>query len=82
MTMLVLATDMARHGEIMDGFKEKLELGFDYSKKDHMDSVMLQHNLSVEMWQQSHCYYYSGFICIGLIYTFNLIFYLHISKVI
>lgn len=43
MTMLVLATDMARHGEIMDGFKEKLELGFDYSKKDHMDSVNLLH---------------------------------------
>lgn len=44
MTMLVLATDMARHGEIMDGFKEKLELGFDYSKKDHMDSVMIHHS--------------------------------------
>ncbi|CAC5357548.1 PDE9 [Mytilus coruscus] len=41
MTMLVLATDMARHGEIMDGFKEKLELGFDYSKKDHMDSLKM-----------------------------------------
>lgn len=39
MTMLILATDMARHGEIMESFKEKLASGFDFANKEHMDTV-------------------------------------------
>lgn len=38
-TMLILATDMARHGEIMDNFKMKLEPEFDYKNKDSLDTV-------------------------------------------
>ncbi|XP_044540053.1 high affinity cGMP-specific 3',5'-cyclic phosphodiesterase 9A-like, partial [Gracilinanus agilis] len=32
---LILATDMARHAEIMDSFKEKME-NFDYTNEEHM----------------------------------------------
>ncbi|GAB0178278.1 high affinity cGMP-specific 3',5'-cyclic phosphodiesterase 9A [Grus japonensis] len=32
---LILATDMARHAEILDSFKEKME-NFDYSNEEHM----------------------------------------------
>jgi hypothetical protein len=39
MTMLILATDMARHAEIMDSFKDKLATGFDFNSKEHMDTV-------------------------------------------
>ena len=39
-TVLVLATDMARHGEIMDNFKCKLEPEFDYKNKDSLDTVI------------------------------------------
>ncbi|XP_070322923.1 high affinity cGMP-specific 3',5'-cyclic phosphodiesterase 9A isoform X3 [Odocoileus virginianus] len=35
MITLILATDMARHAEIMDSFKEKME-NFDYSNKEHV----------------------------------------------
>ncbi|XP_057401482.1 high affinity cGMP-specific 3',5'-cyclic phosphodiesterase 9A isoform X2 [Balaenoptera acutorostrata] len=35
MITLILATDMARHAEIMDSFKEKME-NFDYSNEEHM----------------------------------------------
>ncbi|XP_016073765.1 PREDICTED: high affinity cGMP-specific 3',5'-cyclic phosphodiesterase 9A isoform X2 [Miniopterus natalensis] len=35
MITLILATDMARHAEIMDAFKEKME-NFDYSNEEHM----------------------------------------------
>ncbi|TKC46022.1 hypothetical protein EI555_012564 [Monodon monoceros] len=35
---LILATDMARHAEIMDSFKEKME-NFDYSNEEHMTLV-------------------------------------------
>lgn len=38
MITLILATDMARHAEIMDSFKEKVE-NFDYSNKEHMTLV-------------------------------------------
>lgn len=38
-TMLILATDMARHEEIMDNFKMKLEPEFDYKNKDSLDTV-------------------------------------------
>lgn len=38
MITLILATDMARHAEIMDSFKEKME-NFDYSNKEHMTLV-------------------------------------------
>uniref|UniRef100_A0A287B812 Phosphodiesterase n=1 Tax=Sus scrofa TaxID=9823 RepID=A0A287B812_PIG len=35
MITLILATDMARHAEIMDSFKEKME-DFDYSNEEHL----------------------------------------------
>ncbi|XP_045859144.1 high affinity cGMP-specific 3',5'-cyclic phosphodiesterase 9A isoform X3 [Meles meles] len=35
MITLILATDMARHAEIMDSFKETME-NFDYSNEEHM----------------------------------------------
>ncbi|KAM4889180.1 high affinity cGMP-specific 3',5'-cyclic phosphodiesterase 9A isoform 2-T2 [Thomomys bottae] len=35
MITLILATDMARHAEIMDSFKEKME-AFDYSNEEHL----------------------------------------------
>uniref|UniRef100_A0ABI7YSV8 Phosphodiesterase n=1 Tax=Felis catus TaxID=9685 RepID=A0ABI7YSV8_FELCA len=35
MITLILATDMARHAEIMDSFKEKME-NFDYSNEQHV----------------------------------------------
>lgn len=38
MITLILATDMARHAEIMDSFKEKME-NFDYSNEEHMTLV-------------------------------------------
>ncbi|XP_065931261.1 high affinity cGMP-specific 3',5'-cyclic phosphodiesterase 9A isoform X7 [Magallana gigas] len=48
-TMLILATDMARHGEIMDNFKMKLEPEFDYKNKDSLDTGMLQLILATDM---------------------------------
>lgn len=41
MTMLILATDMARHGEIVELFKAYCEGSedFDLSNKEHFDSV-------------------------------------------
>lgn len=39
MTMLILATDMARHAEILENFKKRTEEGFDFSKKEHTDTV-------------------------------------------
>ncbi|BFZ14435.1 hypothetical protein BsWGS_17474 [Bradybaena similaris] len=41
MTMLILATDMARHGEIMESFKEKIAAGFDHTLKDHLDTLKM-----------------------------------------
>lgn len=38
MITLILATDMARHAEIMDSFKEKME-DFDYSCEEHTTLV-------------------------------------------
>lgn len=38
MITLILATDMARHAEIMDSFKEKME-DFDYSNEEHLTLV-------------------------------------------
>lgn len=38
--MLILATDMARHAEIMENFKERLGVGFDSKSKDHIDTVI------------------------------------------
>lgn len=35
---LILATDMARHGEILDKFKPKVET-FDFSNEEHKISV-------------------------------------------
>lgn len=39
--MLILATDMARHAEIMENFKEKLNTNFDYQNKEHLDTVKM-----------------------------------------
>ena len=41
--MLILATDMARHAEIMDSFKDKLAVNFDFNNKEHMDTVCIEH---------------------------------------
>ena len=38
MTMLILATDMARHTEIMDKFSSVLPV-FDFKNKEHVDTV-------------------------------------------
>lgn len=35
---LILATDMARHGEILDSFKQKVDI-FDYTDEEHMTCV-------------------------------------------
>ncbi|XP_055865767.1 high affinity cGMP-specific 3',5'-cyclic phosphodiesterase 9A-like isoform X3 [Biomphalaria glabrata] len=40
-TMLILATDMARHAEIMESFKEKLAAGFDDKNKEHLDTLKM-----------------------------------------
>ncbi|GFS22205.1 high affinity cGMP-specific 3',5'-cyclic phosphodiesterase 9A [Elysia marginata] len=40
-TMLILATDMARHAEIMESFKEKLSSGFNDRNKDHLDTLKM-----------------------------------------
>ena len=44
MIMLILATDMARHGEILEAFKQKLE-NFDWNNEDHLNSVRTYHTL-------------------------------------
>ena len=41
MVMLILATDMARHGEIIESFKTKVEGGFDLSNEEHLKTVSL-----------------------------------------
>ncbi|PKU36088.1 high affinity cgmp-specific 3 -cyclic phosphodiesterase 9a [Limosa lapponica baueri] len=38
---LILATDMARHAEILDSFKEKME-NFDYSNEEHMTCKLVK----------------------------------------
>lgn len=35
---LILATDMARHGEILDSFKQKVD-NFDYTDEEHVTCV-------------------------------------------
>merc|ERR1712226_1065199 len=40
MIMLVLATDMARHGEILESFKNKID-NFDFSNEDHLNSMKM-----------------------------------------
>ena len=37
--MLVLATDMARHNEILEAFKSKIAKGFDFKSDDAVNSV-------------------------------------------
>jgi hypothetical protein len=39
--MLILATDMARHSEIMECFKTKLSEGYEFPMKDHVDTVII-----------------------------------------
>lgn len=41
MITLILATDMARHAEIADAFREKLD-NFDYSNEEHTTLVSRQ----------------------------------------
>ena len=40
MIILILATDMARHAEILENFKEKLN-NFDYSSEDHLNTLKM-----------------------------------------
>lgn len=41
MTTLILATDMARHSEIMAKFEQCVADGFDYGKKEHVDTLKM-----------------------------------------
>lgn len=38
---LILATDMARHGEFMDRYKQCLSSGFDVKNEEHLKTVIL-----------------------------------------
>ncbi|XP_050415598.1 high affinity cGMP-specific 3',5'-cyclic phosphodiesterase 9A isoform X4 [Patella vulgata] len=40
-TMLILATDMARHAEIMESFKDKFNKGFNFKNKEHLDTLKM-----------------------------------------
>jgi len=40
MIILILATDMARHSEILEAFKEKLD-NFDYNSEDHLNTLKM-----------------------------------------
>ncbi|ESO85441.1 hypothetical protein LOTGIDRAFT_183841 [Lottia gigantea] len=40
-TMLILATDMARHAEIMDSFKNNFNKGFEFRDKEHLDTLKM-----------------------------------------
>lgn len=37
---LILATDMARHGEILDSFKQKVD-NFDFTNEEHVTCVCM-----------------------------------------
>ncbi len=39
MISLILATDMARHSEILDKFKSQVEGNFDFNSAEHLNSV-------------------------------------------
>lgn len=51
MITLILATDMARHAEIVDSFKEKME-NFDYSNEEHMTLVC---SVVLPLWWRGVC---------------------------
>lgn len=40
-TQLILATDMARHSEIIENFKSKLDGNFDFKNKEQLDTVSM-----------------------------------------
>lgn len=40
MIIIILATDMARHAEILDAFKQKVD-NFDYSNEDHVNNLKM-----------------------------------------
>jgi len=40
MIILILATDMARHAEILDNFRQKID-AFDYSSEDHLNTLKM-----------------------------------------
>ena len=40
MIILILATDMARHAEILDNFKQTLD-NFDYNSEDHLNTLKM-----------------------------------------
>ncbi|XP_030833794.1 high affinity cGMP-specific 3',5'-cyclic phosphodiesterase 9A isoform X2 [Strongylocentrotus purpuratus] len=39
--MLIMATDMARHSEILDQFKAQVESGFDFSNQEHLNYLRM-----------------------------------------
>ena len=39
--MLILATDMARHSEILDQFKKYVKNGFEISNEEHLNYVSI-----------------------------------------
>lgn len=50
---LILATDMARHGEILDSFKQKVD-NFDFTNEEHVTCVCIHYGPII-----SHFYLYS-----------------------
>ena len=41
MIILILATDMSRHAEILEAFKQKVENNFDFKSEDHLTSLKM-----------------------------------------
>lgn len=48
---LILATDMARHGEILDSFKQKVD-NFDFTNEEHVTCVCTHYALQVHIASQ------------------------------
>ena len=55
MIMLILATDMARHSEILESFKSKLD-NFDFKNDDHLNSVSNFHFKILDFYVQWRIY--------------------------
>ena len=39
--MLIMATDMARHSEIIDQFESQVKDGFDFKNQEHLNYVSI-----------------------------------------
>lgn len=45
---LILATDMARHGEILDSFKQKVD-NFDFTNEEHVTCVCIHYAYKITL---------------------------------